>query len=148
MIPSLPQPLRSPHKLKPHLRASSPAGRRFFFPFPRTLENPRGGREDEDEGESEGITGEKDEEGGGRRVAVASRRPAVSPRRPVVTSRRPAVASAASSRARVVESGDREPAPIRMVGGVVPFRAVETGKREASFGSGPVFVPGRPETNA
>jgi hypothetical protein len=27
MIPSLPRPLRSPHKLKPHLRASSPAGR-------------------------------------------------------------------------------------------------------------------------
>ena len=60
--------------------------------------NPRGGREDEDEVESEGITGEKDKEGEGRRVAVASRRPAVA-------SRRRAVASAGrqleSSRARV-----------------------------------------------
>ena len=33
MISSLPRPLHSPHKLKPHLRASSPAGRRFFFLF-------------------------------------------------------------------------------------------------------------------
>ena len=46
------------------------------------IKNPRG-REDEDEGESEGITGEKDEEGEGCTpgvdgvvVAVASRRPA------------------------------------------------------------------------
>jgi hypothetical protein len=35
-----------------------------------------------------------------------------------------------------------------MVGGLVPFWAMETGKKEASFGFGPVFVPGRPETNA
>ena len=55
---------------------------------------PRGGRDDEGEGESEGITGEKDEEGGGCRVAVASRRPAVT--------------SAVSSRARVMETGSQQ----------------------------------------
>jgi hypothetical protein len=99
--------------------------------------NPRGGREDEDKGESEGITGEKDEEGGtlGRRHLAPPRGRLEPPRR------RLCCVVACSGR------GDREPAPIRMVGGPVRFRAAETGKREASFGSGPVFVPVRPETN-
>ena len=59
------------------------------------IKNPRG-REDEDEGESEGITGEKDEEGEGCMVGVDGVVVAV-----VVASRCPAVASTAGARGRL-----------------------------------------------
>jgi len=102
------------------------------------IKNPRG-REDEDEGESEGITGEKDEEGEGRMVGVDG---------VVVASRRPAVASTAGARGRLASGSRVVPRaaflqdPIRRVGGVDLFRAVEGAEwpNLASFLSGPYLT--------
>ena len=106
------------------------------------IKNPRG-REDEDEGESEGITGEKDEEGEGRMVGVDGVAVAV-----VVASRRPAVASTVGARGRLASGSRVVPRaaflqdPIRRVGGVDLFRAVEGAEwpNLASFLSGPYLT--------
>jgi len=73
---------------------------------------------------------------------VGSPSPRAAPWSPQASRRRLCCIVACSRR------GDRELAPIGRLGGPVPFRAVETRKREGSFGSRPVLVPGRPETNA
>ena len=106
------------------------------------IKNPRG-RDDEDKGESEGITGEKDEEGEGRMVGVDGVAVAV-----VVASRRPAVASTVGARGRLASGSRVVPRaaflqdPIRRVGGVDLFRAVEGAEwpNLARFFSGPYLT--------